>query len=107
MNVQLVTVAVETGNDEWQLYTKGVLKHCPGAQSDHAVIAVGYGTYTKLFTKCAIHGARLDMKMGAFVCNVESMVLVCVTSLQSLHSLLSVVQLLRLQLFPVAHCVVK
>ncbi|EQC26019.1 hypothetical protein SDRG_16121 [Saprolegnia diclina VS20] len=44
LNTQPVTVAVEAGNDVWQYYSGGVVTACPGAQSDHAVIAVGYGT---------------------------------------------------------------
>ncbi|OQR93125.1 cysteine protease family C01A [Achlya hypogyna] len=44
LNTQPVTVAVEAGNDVWQYYGGGVVTACPGAQSDHAVIAVGYGS---------------------------------------------------------------
>ncbi|OQR88890.1 cysteine protease family C01A [Achlya hypogyna] len=41
--VQPTTVAVEAGNDAWQHYKNGVVTACPGAESDHAVIALGYG----------------------------------------------------------------
>ncbi|OQS04738.1 cysteine protease family C01A, partial [Thraustotheca clavata] len=44
LNTQPISVAVEAGNDVWQYYKGGVVTHCPGAQSDHAVIAVGYGS---------------------------------------------------------------
>ncbi|OQS00090.1 long-chain-fatty-acid-CoA ligase [Thraustotheca clavata] len=44
LNKQPITVAVEAGNDVWQHYKSGTVSHCPGAQSDHAVIAVGYGS---------------------------------------------------------------
>ncbi|OQR83715.1 cysteine protease family C01A [Achlya hypogyna] len=40
---QVVVVTVEAGNDVWRNYQSGVVTHCPGAASDHAVIAVGYG----------------------------------------------------------------
>ncbi|KAF0708530.1 hypothetical protein As57867_006214, partial [Aphanomyces stellatus] len=33
---------VEAGNNVWKNYRGGVVSQCPGAQSDHAVIAVGY-----------------------------------------------------------------
>ncbi|KAF0715200.1 hypothetical protein As57867_002650, partial [Aphanomyces stellatus] len=39
---QPVSVTVEAGNAAWQNYRGGVVTQCPGAQSDHAVIAVGY-----------------------------------------------------------------
>ncbi|RHY25877.1 hypothetical protein DYB32_008722 [Aphanomyces invadans] len=42
LNTQPVSVAVEAGNAVWQNYRSGVVSQCPGAQSDHAVIAVGY-----------------------------------------------------------------
>ncbi|OQS02360.1 cysteine protease family C01A [Thraustotheca clavata] len=41
---QPVTVAVEAGNNVWQHYQSGIVSSCPGKQSDHAVIAVGYGS---------------------------------------------------------------
>ncbi|OQR88952.1 cysteine protease family C01A [Achlya hypogyna] len=44
LDTQPVAVAVEAGNDVWQYYKGGVVSQCPGAQSDHAVIAVGYGS---------------------------------------------------------------
>ncbi|OQR88395.1 cysteine protease family C01A, partial [Thraustotheca clavata] len=40
---QPTTVAVEAGNDVWQHYKGGIVTACPGEQSDHAVIALGYG----------------------------------------------------------------
>ncbi|OQR82342.1 cysteine protease family C01A [Achlya hypogyna] len=43
LNKQAVQVIVEAGNNVWRNYKSGVVKSCPGAQSDHAVIAVGYG----------------------------------------------------------------
>ncbi|RHZ40628.1 hypothetical protein DYB26_013513 [Aphanomyces astaci] len=39
---QPATVAVESGNAVWRNYKSGIVSQCPGAQSDHAVIAVGY-----------------------------------------------------------------
>ncbi|KAF0713102.1 hypothetical protein As57867_004503, partial [Aphanomyces stellatus] len=51
LNTQPVTVVVEAGNPVWQNYHSGVVTQCPGAQSDHAVIAVGYGTSTGDFWK--------------------------------------------------------
>ncbi|RHY20542.1 hypothetical protein DYB32_010013 [Aphanomyces invadans] len=42
LNNQPVSVAVEAGNAVWQNYRSGVVSQCPGAISDHAVIAVGY-----------------------------------------------------------------
>ena len=43
---QPVAVAVQADSQAFQYYSSGVLtgKSCPGAQLDHAVIAVGYGT---------------------------------------------------------------
>ncbi|OQR82187.1 cysteine protease family C01A, partial [Achlya hypogyna] len=43
LDKQPVTVVVEAGNNVWRNYKSGIVKSCPGAQSDHAVIAVGYG----------------------------------------------------------------
>ncbi|KAF0691732.1 Aste57867_17096 [Aphanomyces stellatus] len=42
LTTQPVSVTVEAGNSVWQNYQGGVVTQCPGAQSDHAVIAVGY-----------------------------------------------------------------
>ncbi|KAF0703018.1 hypothetical protein As57867_005373, partial [Aphanomyces stellatus] len=42
LNNQPVSVVVEAGNNVWKNYRGGVVSQCPGAQSDHAVIAVGY-----------------------------------------------------------------
>ncbi|CAK4717163.1 unnamed protein product [Aphanomyces euteiches] len=44
LNIQPVTVIVEAGNPFWRNYKNGILTQCPGARSDHAVVAVGYGT---------------------------------------------------------------
>ncbi|ETV90417.1 hypothetical protein H310_14803 [Aphanomyces invadans] len=44
LNNQPVSVAVEAGNSVWMNYRSGVVSQCPGANSDHAVIAVGYDT---------------------------------------------------------------
>ncbi|OQR83431.1 cysteine protease family C01A, partial [Achlya hypogyna] len=44
LDKQPVTVVVEAGNNVWRNYKSGIVQSCPGAQSDHAVIAVGYGT---------------------------------------------------------------
>ncbi|KDO33340.1 hypothetical protein SPRG_02147 [Saprolegnia parasitica CBS 223.65] len=44
LDKQPVTVVVEAGNNVWRNYKSGVVQSCPGAQSDHAVLAVGYGT---------------------------------------------------------------
>nr|AIG55815.1 secreted protein [Achlya hypogyna] len=33
---------LRVGNSVWRNYKSGVVKSCPGAQSDHAVLAVGY-----------------------------------------------------------------
>ncbi|EQC27919.1 hypothetical protein SDRG_14340 [Saprolegnia diclina VS20] len=41
---QVVTVTVEANNDVWRNYQSGVVTQCPGASSDHAVVAVGYGS---------------------------------------------------------------
>ncbi|OQS01784.1 cathepsin L, partial [Thraustotheca clavata] len=43
LDKQAVQVIVEAGNNVWRNYKSGVVKSCPGAQSDHAVLAVGYG----------------------------------------------------------------
>ncbi|ETV98839.1 hypothetical protein H310_08340 [Aphanomyces invadans] len=49
LNTQPVSVLVEAGNAVWQNYRSGVVTQCPGAYSDHAVVAVGYdGTSYKL-----------------------------------------------------------
>ncbi|EQC25714.1 hypothetical protein SDRG_16416, partial [Saprolegnia diclina VS20] len=47
LDKQPVVVIVEAGNNVWKNYKNGVVKSCPGAQSDHAVLAVGYdaGSY--------------------------------------------------------------
>ncbi|KAF0703481.1 hypothetical protein As57867_007598, partial [Aphanomyces stellatus] len=42
LNNQPVSVVVEAGNNVWKNYRGGVVSQCPGAQSDHAVIAVAY-----------------------------------------------------------------
>ncbi|KAF0691324.1 hypothetical protein As57867_017352, partial [Aphanomyces stellatus] len=42
LNNQPVSVVVEAGNSVWKNYQGGVVSQCPGAQSDHAVIAVAY-----------------------------------------------------------------
>ncbi|OQR90403.1 cysteine protease family C01A [Achlya hypogyna] len=44
LGTQPVMVAVFAGNDAWQYYTGGVMSSCPAGHSDHAVIAVGYGS---------------------------------------------------------------
>ncbi|KAG9400931.1 hypothetical protein AC1031_009653 [Aphanomyces cochlioides] len=51
LNKQPVSVIVESDNEVWRNYKSGVVTHCPGAQSDHAVIAVGYGTSTHDYFK--------------------------------------------------------
>ncbi|ETW07054.1 hypothetical protein H310_03133 [Aphanomyces invadans] len=49
LNRQPLSVTVEAGNSVWKNYRGGVVSSCPGAQSDHAVIAVGYdGTSFKV-----------------------------------------------------------
>ncbi|KAF0711142.1 hypothetical protein As57867_005360, partial [Aphanomyces stellatus] len=42
LNTQPAAVIVEAGNSVWQNYQGGIITQCPGARSDHAVIAVGY-----------------------------------------------------------------
>ncbi|ETV75455.1 hypothetical protein H257_10296 [Aphanomyces astaci] len=42
LNTQPVSVLVEGGNSVWRNYRGGVITQCPGARSDHAVVAVGY-----------------------------------------------------------------
>ncbi|EQC40669.1 hypothetical protein SDRG_01747 [Saprolegnia diclina VS20] len=44
LDKQPVTVVVEATNDVWRNYKSGIVESCPGGQSDHAVIAVGYGS---------------------------------------------------------------
>ncbi|KAF0691325.1 Aste57867_17413 [Aphanomyces stellatus] len=39
---QAVVVTVEAGNPVWKNYAGGLISSCPGARSDHAVVAVGY-----------------------------------------------------------------
>ncbi|CAK4842188.1 unnamed protein product, partial [Aphanomyces euteiches] len=51
LNKQPVSVVVEAGNEVWRNYKSGVVTQCPGKQSDHAVIAVGYGTSTHDYFK--------------------------------------------------------
>ncbi|CAK4843014.1 unnamed protein product [Aphanomyces euteiches] len=51
INSQPASVVVEAGNEVWRNYKSGVVTHCPGKQSDHAVIAVGYGTSTHDYFK--------------------------------------------------------
>ncbi|RHZ10047.1 hypothetical protein DYB26_009479 [Aphanomyces astaci] len=41
---QPATVFVESNNAVWRNYKGGIVSQCPGAQNDHLVIAVGYGT---------------------------------------------------------------
>ncbi|OQS01232.1 cysteine protease family C01A [Achlya hypogyna] len=43
LRVQPVAVTVTAGNDAWRLYTSGIVTACPTADSDHGVLAVGYG----------------------------------------------------------------
>ncbi|RHY22217.1 hypothetical protein DYB32_009565, partial [Aphanomyces invadans] len=47
LNTQPPSVLVEAGNSVWMNYEGGVITHCPGSYSDHAVVAVGYdeGSY--------------------------------------------------------------
>ncbi|KAF0690849.1 Aste57867_17804 [Aphanomyces stellatus] len=53
LNTQPVSVSVEAGNSVWQNYQGDVVTQCPGAQSDHAVIAVGYdGQSYKVRNSC-------------------------------------------------------
>ncbi|CAK4755981.1 unnamed protein product [Aphanomyces euteiches] len=51
LNKQPVSVIVESDNEVWRNYQSGVVTQCPGKQSDHAVIAVGYGTSTHDYFK--------------------------------------------------------
>ncbi|CAK4822573.1 unnamed protein product [Aphanomyces euteiches] len=51
INSQPASVVVEAGNEVWRNYKSGVVTQCPGKQSDHAVIAVGYGTSTHDYFK--------------------------------------------------------
>ncbi|CAK4148485.1 unnamed protein product [Aphanomyces euteiches] len=51
LNKQPVSVLVEAGNEVWRNYKSGVITQCPGAQVDHAVTAVGYGTSTHDYFK--------------------------------------------------------
>ncbi|CAK4107594.1 unnamed protein product, partial [Aphanomyces euteiches] len=51
LNTQPATVVVTAGNSVWRNYKGGVVTQCPSAESDHAVIAVGYGTSDKDFFK--------------------------------------------------------
>ena len=44
LDKQPVTVVVAADNDVWRNYKSGVVQYCPSAQSNHAVVAVGYGT---------------------------------------------------------------
>ncbi|EQC34861.1 hypothetical protein SDRG_07662 [Saprolegnia diclina VS20] len=44
LRVQPVSVSVAGENDVWRLYVRGVISACPDVRSDHAVLAVGYGT---------------------------------------------------------------
>ncbi|EQC30495.1 hypothetical protein SDRG_11811 [Saprolegnia diclina VS20] len=44
IDMQPVVVTVEAGNDIWRNYKSDVVTMCPGAASDHAVVAVGYGS---------------------------------------------------------------
>ncbi|KAF0774392.1 hypothetical protein AaE_001907, partial [Aphanomyces astaci] len=39
---QPATVFVESANAVWRNYKSGIVSQCPGVQSDHSVIAVGY-----------------------------------------------------------------
>ncbi|RLO13550.1 hypothetical protein DYB28_007231 [Aphanomyces astaci] len=49
LNAQSVAVLVESVNLVWKNYKKGVVIQCPGADSDDAVMVVGYGTSTDDF----------------------------------------------------------
>ncbi|CAK4629131.1 hypothetical protein AeMF1_021859 [Aphanomyces euteiches] len=51
LNNQPVAVIVESDNEVWRNYKSGVVTQCPGKQSDHGVIAVGYGTSTHDYFK--------------------------------------------------------
>ncbi|KAF0715821.1 Aste57867_3190 [Aphanomyces stellatus] len=42
LDMQPVSVLVEAGNSVWRNYKSGVVSQCPGARSDHAVIAVAF-----------------------------------------------------------------
>ncbi|CAK4096338.1 unnamed protein product [Aphanomyces euteiches] len=68
-----VSVTVEAGNSVWQNYQGGVVTQCPGAQSDHAVIAVGYdgeSGMTASRTRCATRGDRLGAMVATSVWSV-------------------------------------
>ncbi|KAH9188203.1 hypothetical protein AeNC1_009821 [Aphanomyces euteiches] len=47
LNTQPVVVTVASGNSVWRNYKGGVVTQCPNARSDHAVLAVGYGSSDK------------------------------------------------------------
>ncbi|KAF0682272.1 hypothetical protein As57867_025494, partial [Aphanomyces stellatus] len=42
LNTQPASVLVEAGNSIWMNYQGGIVTQCPGAENDHAVVAVGY-----------------------------------------------------------------
>ncbi|OQR89653.1 cysteine protease family C01A [Achlya hypogyna] len=44
IDAQPASVMVEAANGVWRNYNSGVVRRCPGAQSDHVVLAVGYGS---------------------------------------------------------------
>ncbi|EQC27923.1 hypothetical protein SDRG_14344 [Saprolegnia diclina VS20] len=44
LQLRPTAVTVEAGNDAWRFYKGGVVTSCPGKRSDHAVLAVAYGT---------------------------------------------------------------
>ncbi|KAF0708376.1 Aste57867_6369 [Aphanomyces stellatus] len=79
LNTQPVSVAVEAGNSVWMNYQGGIVTQCPGAESDHAVIAVGYdgGAYKVRNSWGASWGEsgyiRLERGVGGKgTCNVVS-----------------------------------
>jgi len=51
LNQQPVVVVVYAGNEVWKQYSSGVVNSCPSGRSDHAVLAVGYGTSTSPYFK--------------------------------------------------------
>ena len=51
LNQQPIVVVVYAGNNVWKQYSGGVVSSCPQGQSDHAVLAVGYGSSTSPFFK--------------------------------------------------------
>ncbi|KAH9162208.1 hypothetical protein AeNC1_018852, partial [Aphanomyces euteiches] len=86
LNKQPVSVVVEAGNEVWRNYKSGVVTQCPGKQSDHAVIAVGYGTSTHDYFKIKNSWGLSGATMATCTYSAVSVAKACATSRRAFRS---------------------